>query len=45
MIRRRCWLCELSYHGPHTWEVLNPATGEPFRRGRVVFLCGGRRTT
>lgn len=23
----------------HTWEVLNPATGEPFKRGRVGFFC------
>lgn len=33
--------CNLGAHcsPPHGWEPLNPVTEEPYRRGRVVFLC------
>lgn len=36
---RDCDLSLCTFHG-HAWERLNPATMAPFRRGRVVFLCG-----
>lgn len=35
--KRTCWIA--GYHHPHAWEVLNPMTYRPFRRGRIVFYC------
>jgi len=40
LIRRKCDFQDHSrWWGIHAWERLNPDTMEPYRRGRVVFLC------
>jgi hypothetical protein len=43
-IRRVCRLDD-NCAPPHGWEVLNPETAAPYRRGRVVFLCRRRGIT
>lgn len=39
LIWRQCHLSDCT--GPHQWERLNPMTYEPFRRGRVLYVCYG----
>lgn len=42
-IHRDCVTCRLGRaYSPHAWEWINPATSQPYRRGRVVFMCSMR---